>query len=265
MPRVRCEVSGLLLEDSDHNCIRIFDLHTRMFHTLPPLPTVVQAPELEEEEEDDYEDPLTLMIVDTTLIPHGFWVIIADEIIGTRIYDSKSGAWTHKPSTHEVCPAAFGTSCVHHNKSLYIRVGDESNGWGFDVQVYDLERDEWNCRELGSAQDVWEYSEIGVWQDRLFVLGVNKGNSLFDVTIFEILTNFEETWSVFDCMPEELREWMRDSRVYKTMNKFCGEYMLLYNRIRGIGGHQKRERAILYNLDRKTWDKIELPTTPTLP
>jgi len=220
---------------------------------------LLKAPALLEEEEEDYGDPLTLMTVDTTLIPYRFRVIIADEIIGTRIYDSNSGTWTHKPSTHEICPVAYGTSCVHHNKSLYIRVGDESNGWGFDVQVYDLEKDEWKCEELGTAPDVWEYSEIGAWQDRLFVLGVDTGKSMYDVTIFEILTNFEEAWSVFDCVPEDLREWMRDSRVYKIMNKFCGEHVLLYNRIKG-----ETERAILYNLDQKTWDKIELPATPML-
>lgn len=36
LPRARCEVAGLLYEDStDSNC-RVFDVHTRVFHALPP-------------------------------------------------------------------------------------------------------------------------------------------------------------------------------------------------------------------------------------
>lgn len=41
VPRMRCEVSGLLFEDSNRN--RVFDLHTRVFHTLPPYSAMEQV------------------------------------------------------------------------------------------------------------------------------------------------------------------------------------------------------------------------------
>jgi len=211
-------------------------------------------------------EPLVLMTVDTTLIPYGFRVIIADETIGTNIYDSNSGAWMHKASTFEHRGPTFGNSCIHYNKSLYIRVGHESDG-EFDLVTYDPEKHEWDCRALGRSMDPLEIYDIGVWQDRCFVLTLCwcVQNKLAEVNVLECLSNFEKPWAFFDSLPDDLCEWMMDrskeSEALSIMNKFCGEHVLLYLR----EADSEVERAIVYNLNRKTWDKIELPIIPMLP
>jgi len=193
----------------------------------------VQALALRVEEEDDYEDPVLLMTVDTSLTPYTFRVIIVDEIIGTRIYDSNSGAWTHKPSTYEYLAPAFGTSCVHYNNSLYMRIGEYTNGQ-FHVLTYDVKKDVWDSYCLGDPQDVWGYLDIGMWQDQCFVFAVttwwddnhNCEESLLKV--WEPPLNFEHPWVDFDSMPKDLCEWIRCSDYLYALNKFCSENVLFY-------------------------------------
>lgn len=247
--RGACVQSGLLY-DSERN--RVFDLHTRMFLPLPPLPTELQVPVLPEEEEDDYEDPLLGMTVDTSRNPYSFRVIVADEIIGTRIYDSTSGAWTFKPSTHEYSASVVGThTCVQYNKRLHIRVWDLP-GATFAFHSYDLERDEWDCLQIGIPDDVWQI-ELGLWRGRLYLFGRNVK---LELSVWEMSTEFEEPWIRCHSMLGDLRAWLicgEDDRFGSVQCKFCGDYVLVYNCV-GVEG-----RAVLYNLDLQTWEKVELP------
>jgi len=83
------------------------------------------------------------MVVDTIVIPYRFKVVLGNDYIGTRIYDSNSGAWMHNPSTHVYCLPTVGMSYVQYNQFLYIIIGDVYDMWA-NVQTYDLERDEGN-------------------------------------------------------------------------------------------------------------------------
>jgi len=76
------------------------------------------------------------------------------------------------------------------------------------------------------------------------------------VVVWKTSSNFEEPKIDFDFMPTDLRTWMM--MVFEYLNimfRFCSKHVLVYN---NVGG---QERAILYNLDQKTWDKIELLVT----
>jgi len=54
-------------------------------------------------------------------------------------------------------------------------------------------------------------------------------------------------------MPKDLCKWITRVVRYNNIRKtFCGEHVLVYNCL------EVEERAVLYNLDQKTWDKIEL-------
>lgn len=216
----------------------------------------MQMPLLPVEEEEDYEDPLIGMTVDTSVKPFAFRVILADEVIGTRIYDSRSGFWTHKPSTYEYsAPVEWTQSCAHYDGFLYIRVWG-AHGAAFDLHTYNLERDEWDCQVPGIPEDVWGFCDIGVWRDRLFVFGMKFGPVL---TVWELSNHFEDPWTFFDCMPGDLCSWImtgEEDQYVNIQSKFCGEYVLVYN---CVGLEDATERAVLYNLDRKTWEKVELP------
>jgi len=131
--------------------------------------------------------------------------------------------------------------------------------------TYDPEKHEWDCRALRHLTLVpLEYYDIGVWQDRCFLLTLcwSLQNKHHEVTVLECLSNFEMPWTVFDSLPQDLYEWMMDTlQAVSIMNKFCGEHVLLYLR----EADSKVERAIVYTLNRKTWDKIEFPIIPMPP
>lgn len=199
--------------------------------------------------------------MDTTSIPYKFRVIFLNKFIGTKVYDSNSGVWMHIPCnllTPPYCVPFFGTSWVQYNKYLYIRDGCGCIEFKINIRTYDLEKNEWNSLVLKFPAGVLRYSDIGVWQDRWYVFALNTWT--LDLTVWECksVPNFEVSWKLFDCMPKDLFKWIqgnRDARYGAIMNKFCGEHILVYNTVRA------KKRALLYNLDRKTWDKIELPTT----
>lgn len=283
LPRVKCESSGLLIEDSDSN--RVFDVHTRMVYALPDI-TTVRVPPLPVEEEEDYEEPLVGMIVDTSVKPYGFRVILGDELIGTRIYDSRSGSWTQKESTHEDSAigngARPGPVCAFSDGVLYIRVW-RMGGYGtFDLHCYDVRRDEWDFELLPGIdeeeEEEWVFCDIGMWKDRLFMFGM-RFEPPCSIVAWELWKSpdgfysppddvYDGTWKRFACMPVELCSWMLAGEEEKLKrgwahefvdikSRFCGEYVLLYN----SGGRADftEERAVMFNLDSMTWEKVELP------
>lgn len=68
-------------------------------------------------------------------------------------------------------------------------------------------------------------------------------------------------------MPEDLRLWVLAGEVEKLeeydethemQSVFCGELVLVYN---CVGLEEVTEPAVMYNLDGKTWEKLELPAS----
>jgi len=105
---------------------------------------------------------------------------------------------------------------------------------------------------FGVPQTVeWEYGGIGVWRDYWFAFGMMPNWVLMAWQMNTNSQEFHESWTVFDCMPKDLCKWMmRDLGHQGVQSTFCGEHVLVYNCL------EAKERAVLYNLDRKTWDKI---------
>lgn len=70
----------------------------------------------------------------------------------------------------------------------------------------------------------------------------------------------------FDSMLVDIGTWVMAGQEEKSVDGmlgiveiqsiFCGEYVLVYN---CVGLEELTERAVLYNLDRKTWGIVELP------
>ena len=274
LPRVKCEADGLLCEDADS--IRVFNVHTRTVHVLPDF-CEVREPPLPVEEEEDYDEPLVGMIADTSAKPYGFKLILGDELIGTRIYDSGSGSWTQKISTHEdsLFQVAWPRpTCAHWNGVLYIRVWRRGDFGTCDIHSYDLQRDEWSFEVLPGNVEEWVFCDIGAWNNRLFLFGMPlqppRGIMTWELCngiSEDYSSSVDNTWSLFDCMPEDLCSWMLAGEEDKLHvgwghkqidinSRFCGEYVLVYN---AVGLAEVAKRAVLYNLDSETWEKVELP------
>jgi hypothetical protein len=283
LPRVKCEAEGLIFcEDSDSN--RVFDVHTRVFHVLPEVRLPPLPVEEEEDEEEDYAEPLVGMIVDTSVSPFTFQVIVGDDIIGTQIYNSTTGSWTQKMSVNEEAAIGRGAwsrpTSVYCDGILYIRV---FRTWGFgniDLHSYDLQRDDWNCELLNwVAEAEWVFCDIGVWRDRLFMIGMKFESLDCGIMVWELHKQYsvygygsDEDWMVFDLMPEDLYSWVVAGaeeklpydlgllnhwvEVVDIRSRFCGEYVLVYN---AVGVEDVTERAVLYNLESMKWEKLELP------
>lgn len=118
----RCGVVGWLCDyDERTGSKRVFNLHTRVFHELPP-PQVAPAPDAVGA--FDMAQPVIGMTVGAS---GGFRIFLGDGGIGTRIYDSETNSWTQKPSVHDLWVLAQGNRanrkviCVSSNGVLYIR------------------------------------------------------------------------------------------------------------------------------------------------
>ncbi|KAG0631839.1 hypothetical protein M758_1G283000 [Ceratodon purpureus] len=259
----KCEVAGLLY-DSYSNCV--FNAHTRVFHELPPLPEPPPNPLVEDEH---FLEPLVGMTVDTSVSPYSFQVILGHEDVGTRIYDSKSSSWTQKPSTlvvdaRSVEESELKPTCAQCNGFLYFRVWGE---YSVNLHIYNLEKDEWNCGPPSIPDAIYLFCDIGVWQERLFLFRM-KAESSSTVWALELANHSENSWTLFDWMPDELCSWMlagEEDNLYNSEKIemqciFCGEYVLLYSCVKKMRQLEDvKDRAVLYNLDRKMFEKVELP------
>ncbi|KAG0562866.1 hypothetical protein KC19_9G177700 [Ceratodon purpureus] len=267
LPSGKCAVAGLLCdysESSDSNWV--FNLHTRVFHALPPCP---YAPA----DDTDFEEPLVGITVDMSVSPYSFKVILGEAETGTRIYDSKSNSWAQKPSTHVGSSLALESEhqqkpyCFSCNGKLYFRVWDVYKPM-VDLHCYNLEKDEWQCGEPWVPDEVWAFCDMGVWQDCMFYLRMMpEPDAAIEVVEYDVgsADKTEGDWRVIDCMPEELRTWMlavqeatlgEFGEEMEIQGVFCGEHVLVYN---CVGLEDVTERAVLYNLEGKTWEKLQLP------
>ena len=121
------------------------------------------------EEDEGVPGPLVGVAVDTSVSSYSFQVVLGHEDIGTRIYDSRSGSWTHKPSKMSLAVASRvedskrKLTCAQCNGFLYFRVWDE---------VYYVEKDKWSLVP-SSGPDHLDFAflmrDIGVWQDRVLL------------------------------------------------------------------------------------------------
>ncbi|KAG0605647.1 hypothetical protein M758_9G076600 [Ceratodon purpureus] len=279
LPHARCEVGGVLCDyDEKTGSRKVFDLHTRVFHELPPPPGPSPIPDVA----DDFE--IVQPVIGMTVSPssdRAFRIVLGDGDIGTRTYDSKTNSWTQTPSQHDLFVLAQGYKadkkqiCVSCNGVLYIRA------WEIDLGIvglhtYNLDRDEWNCSVCWNAEEVeWVFWDIGMWQDRVFSLRM-KREVTSEIEVLELTGSIpqwavsnlnDDHWTVIDRMPEDLRLWLlagEEERLedydatHETQSVFCNELVLIYN---CVGLQDVTERAVIYNLNGKTWTKIELPAS----
>ncbi|KAG0609173.1 hypothetical protein M758_8G163600 [Ceratodon purpureus] len=280
LPRADIGVGDLLLTRLNAHEHSVFNIQTRTVQTLPSLPPVDPERDLEHA----LDDTLIGMTVDTSVNPPSFRVILGHKEIGTRIYDSTTDSWSTdslsmvvewEPGQDSIF-AHSDPTCVEFCGVLYIRL------WGMygeDINVYTymLEDDWWSgIEQIIPNQYDFHTFDIGAWADRLFLFGMRDKPA----REFVAWSRSERpNWTLFDRMPEDLYEWMqieyedldRPSRdvnakywpCHQDMEirtKFCGEYVLVF---KCLGLADVAERAILYNLDSKVWQKVGIPKDDT--
>lgn len=282
VPPSEFQVQGVFVENFGSR--RVFNVHTRVLWDPPPPPKTVPSfpsPMSGSSDDDDsslapwdplVQEPLMGMTVDTSVWPYTFQVILGDDVIETRIYDSSSNSWTYNLSyLSEIYDATDQPpSCAHCHGFLYIRVWRWPHGSGIDLHRYNFETETWTRNSPSIPDDDgWQFCDIGAWQDRLLFFGVKKSQSSCAIIAFELSDRSSEeySWTVFDRMPEDLCLYMlagqenfkfKDTSlgVMDMQSIFCDEYVLVYN---CVGWEEVTGRAVLYNLDRKTWEIVELP------
>jgi hypothetical protein len=277
LPNAYTTAAGLLCSNFEEEWV--FNVHTRVFHTLPPVPPLEDnAPVVEGTEENPEEDgdhPLIGITVDTSVSPYTFRLVFGFEDVRTRIYDSKSNSWT---CTLSVCEdwrlgqhsfyAESDPTCALSDGVLHLRVW-EMYGDFIIVHCYSPEQDYWTSSRThyphADQEELVTY-DIGAWQDRLFLFGM-KARPTRTIMAWEETKAKGNGWTLFDRMPDELWSWIRlgleiadddfnDFSVAEMQTRFCGEYVLVYI---CLGSEAVAERAVLYNLDLKTWERVEVP------
>ena len=249
MPSHCLEVEGLLYSiemDDDFYAVfqQVFDLHTRVCHKLPRVlePTA---------------DPFVALRVDASVRPYSFQVVYAGAMLPTQIYDSRAGSWAIKTPNHPVM-APGQASCAEANGFMYIR--SELDG----LVTYDLEKGVWQMYMDAPPGDCDDYlRSIGAWQGRLFDVTVALKER--SITAWELVDHFEQKWTAFARMPEDLFSWLTyednpeppvDISDVEIRTNFCSQYVLVYSWLREEG---VAERFVMVNLDSKTWEKVEVP------
>lgn len=290
VPYAFCEVEGVFRVENYGT--RVFNAHTRVFYDPPraPKPPVLLPPlsdsdddveEFARRDEDAWDDPalasthipLLGMTADTSVWPYAFQMILGDSVFETRVYNSTTNSWTisyncmdeEYDESHLKISSARCKSHLNNSDLLFLNVW-RTDGTTIDLHVYDLELDEWDS---GPAfpDEAWLFGDIGAWQDNVFFVGVKKSHqSSCGITVLELCGGSGGAWRVFDAMPEELCAWMLagqgerlDDGPMGTMemqSTFCGEFVLVWN---CVGFEEVTERAVLYSLDRKMWERVELP------
>lgn len=233
----------------DSQIRRVFNLHTRVWITLPPTA-----------EETFNWHPFAGMIVDTSVRPYTFKVIQGSDDMGTQIYDSRSHTWATKPS-RQYGMSPGGAMVAYCKGVVFIRCELD------EIVIYDTEEDKWdgiNGPPDGDSDD-W-IRGVGAWDDRIFHPSVDPKQKV--IRVWELADIAKQEWKEFDTMPGDLYSWLFyensdpevDYRDIQIRVSYCSEKLLIYGwYINDQDYFAKSDRFVLYNLASKAWEKLELP------
>jgi hypothetical protein len=230
--------------------LRVFDVHTKAWHTVPPAP------------ETNSESGCVGIAVDTSVKPYTFKIIQGGSGIATQIYDSTSNVWKTAPAQPLLRKTARLTKCTQCNDQVYIRMNSE------EVLVYNLNKQVWsNLKTPKQHPEHRECRTLGAWRGRIFDIVENHDGSQFvSVTVWELVDQSRQEWRVYDHMPAHMYKfWLRADKDspsairpddLEILTSFCGDYALVYAwiNIRGWA-----DRFCLYNLATKKWEKVYMP------
>lgn len=242
-----------VLESKNGEERRVFNLHTRYLFSLPP--PIEQTLQLR---------PFSGMNVDTSARPYAYQLFIGNDDACTQIFDSKTRSWTATPSNQYGMDPGQKTIAAFAKGILYIRCELD------EIVIYDVAKDAWDGINPPSDGDSDDFLRgVGAWQDRIFHPSVNPKENV--IRVWE-LTNFaDQEWTEYGCMPGELYSWLFyaerdppiDRRDVQIMSSYCGEWILLYSWwIDDDELVARGERFVMFNLDSRKWQKIELPFGP---
>lgn len=230
--------------------LRVFDVHTKAWHTVPPAP------------ESNVASGCVGMTVDTSVKPYTFKIIQGGSGIETHIYDSRSNAWKTTPAQPLLRKTARLTKCTQCNNQVYIRMDSD------EVLVYNLDKHIWiNLKAPPQRPENRECRTLGAWRGRIFdIVESHDGVQFVSVTVWELVDQSTHEWLEYDHMPADLYKlWLRSDKDFPTtvrvddveiLTSFCGDYALVFAwiNIRGWA-----DRFCLYNLATKKWEKVHLP------
>ncbi|KAG0569627.1 hypothetical protein KC19_6G103400 [Ceratodon purpureus] len=247
----------------DCNILRVFDIHSRIWYTLPRL-----DPELRILY-DDKHFPVVALKVDTSSYPYEFEVIRAGGISPsptpiispspTHIYNSRTNTWSVGKLTN-IVDSPIKATCAQVSDALYV--------WSdLDyVYCYKITEDCWYTRDVAEDDDSFEswLTGIGAWKEKVYhVSSIRFGkypNSWDELLMYE-WDDEDLQWEEVDRMPPHLRDWLLDScndehYAFEILSSHCDEWVLIYSYYYEVGNVNK---YILYNLETKVWEIANIP------
>ncbi|KAG0626615.1 hypothetical protein M758_2G138300 [Ceratodon purpureus] len=248
---------GLIYAPKADDCdiLRVFDIHSRIWYTLPPL-----DPELRSLCEDF---PVVALKVDTSSYPYEFEVIRAggpiNSLSPTHTYNSRTNTWSVGKLTN-IGDSPIKATCAQVSDALYV--------WS-DVDYvfcYKISEDCWYTRDVtedDKESESW-LTGIGAWKEKVYhVLSARFGQhpNGWDELIMYEWDDEDLQWKEVDRMPPHLRDWLLDSRNcapydMEILSSYCDEWVLIYSYYYEEGDVNK---YILYNLETKVWKIANIP------
>jgi hypothetical protein len=226
---------------------QVFNIHTRVFHTLPE-PLQFPEPNL------PTPFPFRAMAVDTS---QTFQLILSESSKNPpQIYSSKTNSWTRLASS------SSSSICKKSCNVMYTRYENH-------ILAYSLEEDAWVQLEAPPGSCETNRRSVGRWGGRLFDVTVDVRQR--SVTVWE---RVEQRWKAFERLSEDLFSWLvyadrvmppslRVREELEIRACFCSEYVLVYS---SLPEEALVERFLMCNLERKqSWERIDVGRLVHLP
>ncbi|KAG0587161.1 hypothetical protein KC19_2G144500 [Ceratodon purpureus] len=248
---------GLIYAPRADDCdiLRVFDIHSRIWYTLPPL-----DPQLRSRCNDF---PVVALKVDTSSYPYEFEVIRAggpyNSLTPTHTYNSRTNTWSVSKLT-DIGDSPVRATCAQVSDALYV--------WS-DLDYffcYKISEDCWYARDVTEEDKSREHwlNGVGAWKEKVYhVLIVRFGkhpNGWDELIVYE-WDDEDLQWKEVDRMPPHLRDWLLDSNNItpgdmEILSSYCDEWVLIYSYYYEDGNVNK---YVLYNLETKVWKIANIP------
>lgn len=245
---------------------QVFNIHTRVFHTLPealefsdtrPNTRVPASP-----------FPFRALAVDTSVRPHTFQLILGESSKNPpQIYNSKTNSWTLSSSRQVVLDPDDAIrnkdNCKHSGKRSVVYTRYDTH-----IMSYAPEEETWFQLESPPGSCDTNRRSLGAWGGRLFDVTVDLRQR--SITIWELVDHCKQEWKAFERMSEDMFSWViyGDHLIpppeieLEIRSCYCNEYILVYSSLPEEG---LVERFVICNLVTRKWEKIEVGRLVHLP
>ncbi|KAG0606701.1 hypothetical protein M758_9G161300 [Ceratodon purpureus] len=257
-------VSEGLLHSYHHfreNREQVFNIHTRVFHTLPEALRFSEATNPNRRvpaSSFPLPFPFRTLAVDTSVRPHTFQLILSESSKNPpQIYNSQTNSWTLLSSRQADLDDPDDTireDDCEHSSVVYSR---------YDTHIlsYAPEEDAWFQIETPPGSCDSNRRSMGTWRGRLF--DVTAELRQLSITIWELVDHRKQEWKAFESMSKDLFSWViyADRLILplemdlQIRASYCDEYVLVYS---SPPEESLVARFVMCNLVTRKWEKIEV-------